>query len=55
MHAHDSAEVSTWLESLDANTDWLIVMLIPGAGGMTSIMQVCDVAANAQLKKLIRK
>ena len=48
--AHDSAEVSTWL---DANTDWLTVMLIPG--GMTSIMQVCDVAANAQLKKLIRK
>ena len=48
--AHDSAEVSAWL---DANTHWLTVMLIPG--GMTSIVQVCDVAANAQLKKLIRK
>ena len=36
-----------------AETDWLTVMLIPG--GMTSIMQVRDVAANAQLKQLIRK
>ena len=48
--AHDSGEVEAYLE---ANEHWLTVMLIPG--GMTSIMQVCDVVTNPQLKSLIRK
>jgi hypothetical protein len=43
--AHDDKTVDAWLA---LNIDWLRVMCIPG--GLTSIMQVCDLTANAQLK-----
>ena len=44
--AHDAAEVSVYLK---ANTAWLVVKVIPG--GLTSVMQICDLTANAQLKR----
>jgi hypothetical protein len=43
--AHDDKTVDAWLA---LNIDRLRVMCIPG--GLTSIMQVCDLTANAQLK-----
>ena len=43
--AHGDTTVNAWLA---LNIDWLRVMYIPG--GLTSIMQVCDLTANAQLK-----
>ena len=48
--AHDSAEVQAFLHE---NREWLVTGLIPG--GMTSILQVCDVAANHDLKVLMRQ
>lgn len=47
--AHDSQEVQQFLEEAPS---WLVVVLIPA--GMTSILQVCDVAANAQIKAELR-
>ena len=48
--AHNSKEVQAFLEEA---ADWLVVVLIPE--GMTSILQVCDVAANAQIKAQLRR
>ena len=47
--AHDSVAVR---EFISDNSSWLVVALIPE--GMTSILQVCDIAANASLKRFIR-
>lgn len=47
--AHDSEEVATYLAE---HVDRLVVCLIPG--GLTSVLQVCDLACNAQLKTLFK-
>jgi len=44
--AHDSAIVKDFIA---AASDWLVVKLIPG--GLTSVMQVCDLSCNAPLKR----
>ena len=41
--------VQDWIEK---NKDWLVVELIPG--GMTSILQVCDLTCNAVLKRKLK-
>ena len=47
--AHTTPLVEEWLKS---NEDWLVVMMIPG--GLTSILQPCDLVVNRELKRRIK-
>ena len=49
--SHENA--SEVAEFLSANASWVVSVLIPA--GMTSLLQVCDIAVNADLKRAIRK
>jgi hypothetical protein len=48
--AHSAPSVNEFLE---ANRDWLVIMMVPG--GLTSIMQPCDLVVNKELKALVKR